>query len=173
MVRRNQNRIIWQKTARHVWRKDGCAYAHKNTIPTAMFGGDSIMVWGCFSSSDTGALQEHLFISIKQLDHRYDWTFQQDNDPKHPVKLTSQWLIVNNIEVFLWPSQSLDFNQKLVENIGKEGSPQGPKKHRQFENHSQRRVGQYLQATLPITIVQKYNNRLRAVITNKCYETKY
>ena len=34
----------------HVWRKDGEAYSPKNTISTVKLGGDSIMIWGCFSA---------------------------------------------------------------------------------------------------------------------------
>ncbi|KAF2348339.1 hypothetical protein FHG87_020907 [Trinorchestia longiramus] len=35
----------------HVWRQQNEEYKPKCTIPTVKFGGGSIMVWGCFSSS--------------------------------------------------------------------------------------------------------------------------
>jgi hypothetical protein len=53
------NKIIWSDetnielfslyTKRHVWRKP-------STIPTGKHGGDSIMLWGCFSAAGTGRL---------------------------------------------------------------------------------------------------------------------
>ncbi len=35
---------------------------------------------------------------------------QQDNDPKHTSKSTSEWLKKNKSKVLEWPSQSLDLN---------------------------------------------------------------
>ena len=54
-----RNKILWPdetkielfglNAKRHVWRKPG-------TVPTVKHGGDSIMLWGCFSVARTGRL---------------------------------------------------------------------------------------------------------------------
>ncbi|KAF2344784.1 Transposase Tc1-like [Trinorchestia longiramus] len=46
----------WLKYVCHVWRQQNEVYKQKCTISTVKFGGSSIMVWGCFSSSGVGKL---------------------------------------------------------------------------------------------------------------------
>ena len=36
------------------------------------------------------------------------WTFQQDNDPKHKLRVVKSWLDENEINVLEWPPQSPD-----------------------------------------------------------------
>ena len=48
--------LFGHNSKRYVWRKNNNALHPKNTIPTVKHGGDSIMLWGCFTSAGTGAL---------------------------------------------------------------------------------------------------------------------
>ncbi|KAF2359636.1 LDLR class B repeat [Trinorchestia longiramus] len=43
--------LFGRNSTNHVWRQQNEEYKPKCTIPTVRFGGGSIMVWGCFSSS--------------------------------------------------------------------------------------------------------------------------
>ncbi|KAF9760563.1 Transposable element Tcb1 transposase, partial [Nosema granulosis] len=89
-----------------VWRKPGTGLTLKNLSPTVKHGGDSIMVWGCFSYQGVGKL---VFIKGKMNSKNYinilsnnlpssaanmglsDYTFKQDNDPKHKSKATTNF----------------------------------------------------------------------------------
>uniref|UniRef100_A0A8C4XI61 Tc1-like transposase DDE domain-containing protein n=1 Tax=Erpetoichthys calabaricus TaxID=27687 RepID=A0A8C4XI61_ERPCA len=95
---------------RHVWRKPG-------TIPTVKHGGGSIMLWGYFSAAGTGRLVRikgkmtaNVRPSVRQLKLKRSWVLQQDNDPKHTSKSTSEWLKKTKMKTLEWPSQSPDLN---------------------------------------------------------------
>uniref|UniRef100_A0A803J9K4 Transposase Tc1-like domain-containing protein n=1 Tax=Xenopus tropicalis TaxID=8364 RepID=A0A803J9K4_XENTR len=80
--------------------------AHQNLIPTVKYGGGGIMVWGCFAASGPGRI-ENLSPSVHQLKLSRRWVFQQDNNPKHRRKSTTEWKKIHLLE---WPSQSPDLN---------------------------------------------------------------
>ncbi|KAK3561307.1 hypothetical protein QTP86_030603 [Hemibagrus guttatus] len=83
----------------------------KNIIPTVKYGGGSVMVWGCFAASGPGRLavingtmnsavykkilKENVRPSVCDLKLKPTWVLQQDNDPKHTSKSTSEWLKKN------------------------------------------------------------------------------
>ncbi len=85
-----------------------------------------MMVWGCFAASGPGRLaiidgtmnsalyqkilKENLRLSVCDLKLEHTWVMQQDNDPKHTSKSTSEWLKKNKIKVLEWPNQSPDLN---------------------------------------------------------------
>ncbi len=110
----------------YIWHKTNTEFHKKNIIPTVKHGGGSVMVWGCFAASGTGRLaiidgtmnsalyqkilKENVQPSVCDLKLKRTWVMQQDNDPKHTSKSTSEWLKKNKIKVLEWPSQSLDLN---------------------------------------------------------------
>jgi transposase len=111
----------------YCWKRPGDPLKDAHVKPTVKFGGGSVFVWGCFTSSGVGylvkidgRLDAELYRKILEEDlmeslHFYDLdindiVFQQDNDPKHTAILTKQWFEDNNIELLTWPPQSPDLN---------------------------------------------------------------
>ncbi|KAK3571142.1 hypothetical protein QTP86_003094 [Hemibagrus guttatus] len=102
----------------------------KNIIPTVKYGGGSVMVWGCFAASGPGRLavmngtmnfavyqkilKENVRPSVCDLKLKQPWVLQQDNDPKHNSKSTSEWLKKNKMKTLEWPSQSPDLSPIAV-----------------------------------------------------------
>jgi len=106
---------------RYVWLKPNTAFQQKNLLLTVKHGGGSIMVWGNFALSGPGQhavidgtmnsglyqkiIQENVMEYVSELRLYRKWVMQQDNNPKHTSKSTTEWLKQNR-----WPSQSPDFN---------------------------------------------------------------
>ena len=55
-------------------------------------------------------LQENVRLSVRQLKLNRSWVMQQDNDPKHKSKSTTEWLQQKKICLLEWPSQIPDLN---------------------------------------------------------------
>ncbi|KAK3539696.1 hypothetical protein QTP70_012026 [Hemibagrus guttatus] len=115
-----------RSVSHYVWRKSNTAFQKKIIIPTVKYGGGSVMVWGCFAASGPGRLavingtmnsavyqkilKENVRPSVCDLKLKRTWVLQQDNDPKHTSKFTSEWLKKNKMKTLEWPSQSPDLN---------------------------------------------------------------
>ena len=76
------------------------------------------MVWGCFAASGPGQFaiingkmnsqvyqdifQENVRLSVRQLKLNRSWVMQQDNNPKHTSKATTEWLQQKKICLLEW-----------------------------------------------------------------------
>uniref|UniRef100_A0A8C6VVE8 Transposase Tc1-like domain-containing protein n=1 Tax=Nothobranchius furzeri TaxID=105023 RepID=A0A8C6VVE8_NOTFU len=118
--------LFGRQMSRSIWRRSTTVFQTKNIIPTVKYGGGSVMVWGCFAASGTGRLavingtmnstvypnilKENVRPSVRQLKLKPSWVLQQDSDPKHTSKSTSEWLKNNKMKTLEWPSQRPDLN---------------------------------------------------------------
>lgn len=118
--------LFGRNASRYIWRKKNTAFDKKNIVPTVKHGGGSVMIWACFAASGPGRLAmidgtmnsaryqgilgKNVRPSVRDLKLKRTWVLQQDNDPKHTSKSTSEWLKKNKMRVLEWPSQSPDLN---------------------------------------------------------------
>ena len=115
-----------KNTQHNIWRRWGTAYHNENIFPTVKYGGGNIMIWASFAASGPDQLgiiegkinpqayqtilQDDVRMSVSQLKLCRRCVMQQNNDPKHQSKSTTEWLQRNKICLMEWPSQSPDLN---------------------------------------------------------------
>ena len=96
------------------------SYQQSNTVVVVWWSGAALLLqdlgdlpylmepWILLSTRKI--LKENVWPSVCDLKLKCSWVMQQDNDPKHTIKSTSEWLKRNNIKILKWPSQSADLN---------------------------------------------------------------
>ncbi len=168
---------------------------------TVKHGGGNIMLWGCFSAKGPGRLicfsakgpgrlicvkermngamyreilSENLLPSARALKMKRGWVFQHDNDPKHTVRATKEWVRKKYFKVLEWPSQSPDLNP--IENLWRElkvrVAQRQPQNITALEEICMEEWAK-IPATVCENLVKTYRKRLTSVIANKGYITKY
>ena len=112
--------------------------------------------------------------SVESLELRFDYIFQQDNDPKHTAKSMKKWLSENNVNVLKWPSQSPDLNP--IEKLGQFLKIQ-TRKRAPANINNLKTICQEEWYKIPINyckkFIENYRKRLVAVEMNKGDSTKY
>lgn len=122
--------VLRYNRKKRVWRRHNERYkpfALKGTVKHDQ----KLMVWGCFAAHGVGnlyrvegimeseqykvILREQLLPSAQLLFQGRDYTFQQDNDPKHTSRATRAYMDELGIDPEEWPSQSPDLNP--IENL--------------------------------------------------------
>ncbi len=174
----------------YIWRKSNTAFQKKNIIPTVKYGGGSVMVWGCFAASGPGRLavingtmnsavyqkilKDNVRPSVRDLKLKRTWVLQQDNDPKHTSKSTSEWLKKNKMKTLEWPSQSPDLNpiEMLWHDLKKAVHARKPSNVAELQQFCQ-----YELAKIPPQhcnrLIASYRKRLMAVVAAKGGPTSY
>ena len=173
-----------------VWRKPNDELKHGCVKTTVKHGGGNVMVWGCVSAHGTGELffideimkwplylhilKTNLLSSAAKMGIRRTFHFYQDNDRKHCAAAVKEWLLYNCPKVIKTPAQSPDLNP--IENLWyvldcriREKPPSSKEQLRsklktEWANISAEYCSKLI-STMP--------KRLRCVIDNKGYATKY
>ena len=123
--------IFGSDSQNYVWRKPNTELEIRYLHQTVKHEGGSVMVWGCMAASGTGnlifidgTLDKYKYLNIsknnfkesaRKLGLLEDFHFQQDNDPKHTVRIVIEWIVYNTPHMLITPPQGLDINP--IENL--------------------------------------------------------
>ena len=191
------NKVLWSDETKinrfgsdgiqWVWRRPGDEN-EKCMVPTVKHGGGSVLLWGCMSSAGVGELhfidgimdsnmychilKEKMLPSLHALGRGA--IFQQDNDPKHTSKFTTEFLTKHKVKKLDWPSMSPDLNP--IEHLW------GVLK-RKVEQHRPKSINalkevileewRKIDASVCLELVHSMPRRIDAVLRNKGGHTKY
>lgn len=114
------------------WARPGEGLSDRLILPTANFGGGSIMFWGCMGWFGTGygcKLERTLNAQVYRdiLREEFTWSmeylgmdpeeviYQQDNASAHKAKICLEWFEEQGIELLEWPPNSPDLSP--IENL--------------------------------------------------------
>lgn len=174
----------------NVWRRPNEELKQKNLRATVKHGGGSVMVWGCFSAAGVGSLvfidgimDRKVYINIlrnnmkqsaEKLGIKDKFNFYQDNDPKHKANETRLYLLYNCPKVLETPPQSPDLNP--IENLWEQLDAR-VRKHTITNKNQLKEVliqeWNGIEAEVTQKLVNSMPNRLKMVLENKGYPTKY
>ena len=173
-----------------VWRRPNTAYDPKNTIKSVKHGGGNVLVWGCIGGKGVGNLEiidgimdhrvyidilkRNLRPSVTKIELTDKYYFQQDNDPKHMAHNTRMYLAYNTPHMLNTPPQSPDLNP--IEQVWAYLEKNIRKHHissRQTLIDALKEEWEKLDVNFLKKIVESMPKRLKAVIDNKGYPTKY
>lgn len=173
-----------------VWRKVNSELEPKNMVGTVKHGGGSVLVWGCMAASGVGnlvfiegvmdrfcyldILKENLHASATKLGIGESFVFQQDNDPKHTAVIVKEWLSHNVENQLKTPPQSPDINP--IEHLWDHLDRQIRKHNIKNKDDLKKKLleeWENIPPSVTRNLVHSMKSRLKAVIKQKGYPTKY
>ena len=164
-------------------------YCPQYTVPT-MKHPPKIMVWGSFAASGRGSLYfidanktvntaEYIKILESKLKmsmtiHKCD-IFQQDSAPAHVSKVAKNWFRTNGIQILDWPGNSPDLNpiENLWMLLKRKLRQYNPSNIQELIYHIKRVWCTEMSPEVCRSLVFSMPQRVKAVIQNKGYSTKY
>ena len=122
--------MVGHNAQQHVWKKPNTACQHKHLMPAAKYSGRVLVIGACSAATGPGHLaiiesainssvyqsipESNMWPSVWLLKLVWKWVTQQDNDPKHSSKSTTECLKKKIIKALQWSSQSPDLSLTVM-----------------------------------------------------------